>query len=96
MLSGTGLKSKNVEAFAFSKPVVTTAFGRLGMEDADGRAHVVADTPAAFAEAIRELMTDAEHCRRMMHEALNYAREWNARLAEPMLRCFNSSSSSKI
>jgi polysaccharide biosynthesis protein PslH len=87
IISGGGLKSKNVEAFAFSKPVVTTSFGRLGMEDADGRAHLAADEPKAFADAIRQLMTDDKLCRKMMHEALAYAREWNVRLREPMRRC---------
>jgi glycosyltransferase involved in cell wall biosynthesis len=90
MLSGTGLKSKNVEAFAFSKPVVTTSFGRLGMEDADGRAHLVADQPETFAEAIQKLMTDDELCRRMMHEDLAYAGEWNERFREPMQRCLET------
>jgi glycosyltransferase involved in cell wall biosynthesis len=90
MLSGTGLKSKNVEAFAFSKPVVTTSFGRLGMEDADNRAHLVADEPTMFAGAIQRLMTDENLCRNMMREALTYAREWNDSLRKPMLRCLET------
>jgi polysaccharide biosynthesis protein PslH len=87
ILSGTGLKSKNVEAYAFSKPVVTTSFGRLGLEDADGRAHIVADDPKAFSGAIQSLMTDDNLCRKMMHSALGYAIEWNERLRGPMQRC---------
>ena len=84
IISGTGLKSKNVEAYAFSKPVVTTSFGRLGLENADGRAHIVADEPKAFAEAIQKLMADENLCRKMMQGALNYANEWNESLRGPM------------
>lgn len=90
IISGTGLKSKNVEAFAFSKPVVTTAFGRLGMEDADMKAHIVADKPEEFADAIQRILTDDHLCRIMMFAALSYARGWNERLQVPMLRCLNS------
>ncbi len=86
IMSGTGLKTKNVEAYAFSKPMVTTSFGRLGLEDGDGRAHIVADEPKAFADAIQKLMTDDNLCRKMMHSALGYALEWNERLRGPMQR----------
>jgi glycosyltransferase involved in cell wall biosynthesis len=86
IISGTGLKTKNVEAYAFSKPMVTTSFGRLGLEKADGRAHIVADEPKTFARAMQNLMTDDNLCRKMMRGALSFANEWNESLRGPMER----------
>jgi glycosyltransferase involved in cell wall biosynthesis len=93
--SGTGIKSKNIEAFAFGKPVVTTSFGRLGMEDADDRAQLVADGPREFASAVERLMTDDRLCRMMANEALAYAHRWNTRLRERMQDCLRGSKTSK-
>lgn len=88
--SGTGIKSKNIEAFAFAKPVVTTSFGRLGMEDADGYAQFVADSPSDFADAVRHLLSDDQLCEKMMNSALLYANQWNGRLRDRMQQCLES------
>jgi hypothetical protein len=82
IISGTGLKSKNMDAFGASTPVVSTAFGRMGMEAADGGAQLVADSPEDFAEACRRLFEDDALCRRMSAAALEYARSWNVLLRD--------------
>src|SRR5262249_38799860 len=55
---GAGMKGKVGEAMAAGLPVVTTSIGAEGMELEDGVTALVADTPEAFAEAVRRLCTD--------------------------------------
>lgn len=55
---GAGLKIKNVEALAFGKALVTTTIGAAGMEAGANSAFLVADEPAAFAEAIIDWSRD--------------------------------------
>ena len=76
---GTGLKIKVVEALGQGKALVATTFGAKGVEQADGSALKLADSPAAFAEAIELLMRDDEECRRLMFGAREFARTWNDR-----------------
>lgn len=82
IIFGTGLKSKNMDAFGASTPVVTTAFGRIGMESADNTAQLVEDSPANFADAIRRLLDDDALCAHMNAAALQFARTWNATLQQ--------------
>jgi glycosyl transferase family 1 len=49
---GGGLKIKNVEAMAFGLPLVTTSVGAEGMEEAEGSAMLVGDSPEEFADAV--------------------------------------------
>jgi glycosyltransferase involved in cell wall biosynthesis len=76
---GTGLKIKVVEALGQGKALVVTTFGARGVEQADGSALKLADSPAAFAEAIELLMRDDGECRRLMQGASKFARAWNDR-----------------
>ncbi|MFG0256276.1 MAG: glycosyltransferase family 4 protein [Phycisphaerales bacterium JB043] len=57
---GGGLKIKNVEAMAFGLPLVTTSVGAEGMQDAEGVALLVGDTPEEFAEAVATLAGSSE------------------------------------
>jgi hypothetical protein len=62
---GAGLKIKTVEALANGLPTVSTSEGARGLLDLSGSALQVADTPAAFAEALCRLLDDAVERRRL-------------------------------
>jgi glycosyltransferase involved in cell wall biosynthesis len=58
LLHGAGVKGKLVRSLAAGTPVVSTSVGVEGLALEDGRDILVADHPAAFAEAIEQLLTD--------------------------------------
>jgi glycosyltransferase involved in cell wall biosynthesis len=55
---GGGTRLKIVEAMAMSKAVVSTALGAEGIETVPGRDILIADEPAAFADAVTRLLTE--------------------------------------
>jgi glycosyltransferase involved in cell wall biosynthesis len=55
---GSGVKTKVLEAMAAAVPVVGTRFANEGADAAPGVEMIVADEPAAFAEAIVTLLRD--------------------------------------
>jgi glycosyltransferase involved in cell wall biosynthesis len=55
---GGGTRLKIVEAMAMGKAIVSTTLGAEGIEAVRGRDLLVADEPAAFAEAVNRLLTD--------------------------------------
>jgi glycosyltransferase involved in cell wall biosynthesis len=55
---GGGTRLKIVEALAAGRPVISTSIGAEGLDLTSGRELVLADTPAAFAAAIDEVVTD--------------------------------------
>ena len=55
---GGGTRLKIVEAMAMGKAVVSTTLGAEGIEAANGRDLVIADQPAAFAQAVNNLLAD--------------------------------------
>ncbi|MGD0585829.1 MAG: glycosyltransferase family 4 protein [Oryzomonas sp.] len=57
---GGGIKIKVLEAMACGKPVVTTSVGAEGIAEDNEGAFLVADDPAAFAEAVVALLSDKE------------------------------------
>ena len=58
MRGGGGTRLKMLGAMAAGKAVVSTTIGAEGLALAPGREVVIADTPAAFADAVRELLKD--------------------------------------
>jgi len=62
---GGGIKIKVLEAMACGKPVVTTSVGAEGIAAADDGALVLADEPAAFAEAVVSLLNDQSRRREL-------------------------------
>lgn len=56
---GAGIKGKIGDSMIRGVPVVTTSVGAEGMQLVDGVDLLVADTPAAFADAVVRLYTDA-------------------------------------
>lgn len=55
---GSGLKIKSVEALGNGLPLVTTREGARGLAQLDGHALLIADDPAAFADACTRLLAD--------------------------------------
>ena len=58
MVSGSGVKNKLLEAMALGRPIVTTSMGVESLDVEPGRDVIVADDPAATAEALDQLLGD--------------------------------------
>jgi glycosyltransferase involved in cell wall biosynthesis len=63
LLSGSGVRVKILEAMARGVPVVSTTIGADGLDVVDGEHLLIADTPAAFAAAVRSLLDDPQRAR---------------------------------
>ncbi len=57
---GAGMKGKLGQAMALGLPVVSTSIGAEGMDLEDGATALIADEPAAFADAVCRLYADAD------------------------------------
>jgi glycosyltransferase involved in cell wall biosynthesis len=58
---GGGTRLKIVEAMAMGKATVSTTLGAEGIEAVPGRDILIADEPAAFADAVSRLLTEPGH-----------------------------------
>ena len=58
MVSGSGVKNKLLEAMSIGRPIVTTSLGVESLDIEPGRDLLVADDPAAYAEALDRLLGD--------------------------------------
>ena len=58
MRMGGGVRFKVLESLAMGRPVVTTSLGADGIPLIPGQHALIADTPAAFAEAVLDLLDD--------------------------------------
>jgi polysaccharide biosynthesis protein PslH len=65
LFSGGGMRIKVLEAMALGKPVVATTRGAGGLEVVHGRDLVIADDPAAFADALVRLLRFPDEASRM-------------------------------
>ena len=84
--AGSGMRVRILEAFARGVPVVTTTTGVEGIEAVDGEHLLVADEPAAFAEAVVRLLRDPELGRRLAANGRRLAEEkYDWRVALPKL-----------
>jgi GT2 family glycosyltransferase/glycosyltransferase involved in cell wall biosynthesis len=72
LLSGAGLKLKTVEALWHGVPSVLTPAGAQGLPGIE-RVASVAEEPAEFAAAVRDLMTDGGLWRRRRADGMDYA-----------------------
>jgi len=60
LLAGSGTRLKILEAWAAGLPVVSTTIGAEGLGARDGEHLLLADTPAAFADAVTRLLACRE------------------------------------
>jgi glycosyltransferase involved in cell wall biosynthesis len=67
---GGGTRLKILEAFAASRPVISTAKGAEGIEAVDGRHLLIRESAADFADAAITLWNDAETRASICREAL--------------------------
>lgn len=67
--AGGGTRLKILESMALGRPVVSTSLGCEGLEVGHQEHIWIADTPAAFADAVARLIEDGEFCRRMIDRA---------------------------
>lgn len=63
--AGGGMRVKILNAMAQALPIVSTTIGCEGIAVEDGRHLRVADTPAAFARAVLDLLDDREQAQRL-------------------------------
>jgi GT2 family glycosyltransferase len=71
---GAGMKGKVLEAMRFGIPIVTTPFGVQGMTQLQATLPVYSE-PAAFAEAVLNLLTDDASWRRQRRFQSEYVRQ---------------------
>ncbi|HUS09702.1 MAG TPA: glycosyltransferase [Pyrinomonadaceae bacterium] len=72
---GGGTRLKIYEAMAMGKPVVSTTIGAEGLPVMHGSELLLADTPAAFAEAVVSVLTNEGLAQRLGHTAERLVRE---------------------
>lgn len=62
---GSGIKTKILEALAMGLPVVTNTIGAEGLSVTDGENILIRVNAETMAEAVDDLLTDGEKCRRI-------------------------------
>jgi GT2 family glycosyltransferase len=84
---GGGVKGKIIEAIRYGLPVVTTTVGQHGIDG--GEAFLkVADEPEAFAQAIIELLADANLRLRLASRGVDFlAEHYSQKAARNLLAC---------
>ncbi|MEZ4726586.1 MAG: glycosyltransferase [Caldilineaceae bacterium] len=70
ILHGSGIRFKILEALACEVPVVSTTLGAQGIEVKDGESILLADSAAAFAQAILTLLQDHAKRAQMARQGL--------------------------
>lgn len=73
--SGGGTKFKTLEGFAHRRPLVCTGHGVRGLGAVAGKHYLHAETPVAFAEAIRRLAENQELANRIAEAGWRFCRE---------------------
>jgi len=69
LLSGGGVRVKILEAMAMGVPVISTTLGCEGLDVQDGVHLLVADSPAAFAQACARVLQDSDLARHLARNA---------------------------
>lgn len=67
---GSGVRTKILNALAMNRPVVSTTIGAEGLEVAHDRSILLADDPAAFADAVCALLEDDARAAALAQEGL--------------------------
>lgn len=91
--TGGGTRLKILEAMAVGTPVITTTKGAEGLEMQNGEQLIIADSPAAFARATLQLLSDEPLRLRLARAALERVRQqydWQiiqARMEQVLVNC---------
>jgi glycosyltransferase involved in cell wall biosynthesis len=72
---GGGTRLKVYEALAMERALVSTTIGAEGLPVTDGRHLLLADDPAAFADAVAGLLDDPARSRQLGADAAAFVRE---------------------
>jgi glycosyltransferase involved in cell wall biosynthesis len=75
VMVGTGLKVKNLEALGFGKPVVTTEYGAIGLNEQKGVLTVTNDIE--FEHQILELLLNNEKYNEVAKAGFEYVKKYN-------------------
>ena len=89
--SGTGLNIKSVEALGFGMPLLATASGARGLDEAWGQALAVADSAAEFAQTALKLLANSDELARLSRAAQVFALTWNATQTNALVTEFKKS-----
>lgn len=73
--AGGGTRIKILEAFAYGRPVISSRVGAEGIDAADGREILFAETPEDFATACVRLMEETDLSERLSAHALRLVSE---------------------
>ena len=92
LLSGSGMRAKILEGMSLGKVVISTQLGLEGIWAKDGKEVVVADSPEAFINGIRQCVkanSKLEKMGRKAHEfvALNYDGQ---KIAAELIKAYSS------
>ncbi|MES2462985.1 MAG: glycosyltransferase [Armatimonadota bacterium] len=71
--AGSGMRVKILNAMAMGLPIVSTTLGAEGIAVTPGENILLADDPAAFAEAIKQVLTSPPFAERLGHAARDLA-----------------------
>jgi glycosyltransferase involved in cell wall biosynthesis len=88
LLVGGGTRLKIYEAMATARPVVSTRIGAEGLPLVPGEHYLAADEPDAFADAVIQLLGDADRRRALGTAADRFVRERYG--SEPVARQFDA------
>ena len=84
--AGTGTRLKILEAFVHGRAVVSTSIGAEGLEVTDRKNILLADDPAAFAQACIEIIDQPKLAEEICEGATRLHREHYSE--EALLRCY--------
>ena len=90
---GGGTRLKIFEAMAMEKPVISTTIGAEGLPLTDGVELLLADEPAAFADAVVRVMTDGSYAATLGRRAASVVRKnfgWRQVTESFISICMNS------
>jgi glycosyltransferase involved in cell wall biosynthesis len=81
----TGTQTKNLEAFGYGKPLVTTSNGARGFEQGRNKAFLTGDSPKEFADRIESLFADAALYQSVSKLAYQFAGKHNQESMQVLL-----------
>jgi glycosyltransferase involved in cell wall biosynthesis len=79
IMSGAGMKVKNIEAFSHGMPIVATTFSMDGIEGKDGINCFIKDDNAQFSKSVIDLLKDEELRKKISHNAYMLAKTYYSR-----------------